>query len=113
MDKTVLITGASKGIGLCCAKGLKARGYRVFGTARQADGLAVLQANGIEALPLDLDDSKAIKQLISTVLDKTNGKLAAVVNNAGYGQPGAIEDLSGDLIRNQFDTQCFWSHRVN
>lgn len=104
---TILITGCSSGIGLCAAEGLAARGYRVFATARKAQDVAMLQAKGLEALQLDLDDSASIQAAVDEVLARTGGRLDALFNNAGYGQPGAVEDLSRSALRAQFETNLF------
>jgi len=107
MVKTVLITGAAKGIGLCCARGLKARGYRVIATARRPEDLQFLRQEGLEALPLDLNDSTSIQQFMTQLTTLTGNQLYALVNNAGYGQIGAVEDLSRSELRNQFETNVF------
>lgn len=107
MTKTIFITGASSGIGLCCALGLKARGYEVFASARRNRDLAALKAKGLHPIHLNLNDSASIQQAVTEVLDATGGKLDALFNNAGYGQPGAIEDLSRDSIRLQFEANVF------
>lgn len=107
MTRSILITGCSSGIGLCAAEGLQARGYRVFATARKAADVAMLMAKGLQALPLDLDDSASIQQALEQVLAATHGTLDALFNNAGYGQPGAVEDLSRATLRAQFETNLF------
>jgi len=107
MNKTILITGASSGIGHCCALGLKARGYRVFATARKTEDIQLLQAQGLESIYLDLNNSESIKNTVNTVLEKTHGTLDYLFNNAGFAQPGAVEDLSRDMIRVQFETNVF------
>lgn len=105
--KTILITGASSGIGFCCALGLKARGYRVFATVRQDDASKILQEKGIETVLLDLHDSNSIQTCLDKVLEKTGGTLDFLFNNAGFGQPGAIEDLNREAIRKQFEANVF------
>ncbi len=105
--RSILITGCSSGIGLCAAEGLAARGYRVFATARQLQDVAMLQAKGLEALQLDLDDSASIKAAVDEMFARTGGRLDALFNNAGYGQPGAVEDLSRSALRAQFETNLF------
>ena len=97
--KTILITGCSSGIGRCVAHGLKARGWRVFATTRQPADVARLQAEGLESLPLDLRDSTSIRMALAAVLERTEGRLDALVNNGAYGQPGAVEDLSRAALR--------------
>lgn len=105
--RSILITGCSSGIGLCVAEGLAARGYRVFATARKPQDVAQLQAKGLEALRLDLDDTASIHAAVDEVLVRTGGTLYALFNNAGYGQPGAVEDLSRAVLRAQFETNVF------
>jgi NAD(P)-dependent dehydrogenase (short-subunit alcohol dehydrogenase family) len=107
MARSILITGCSSGIGLCAAEGLAARGYRVFATARKAADVAMLHTKGLEALQLDLADSASIQAAVGEVLSRTEGRLDALFNNAGYGQPGAVEDLSRDVLRAQFETNLF------
>lgn len=114
IDRTVLITGCSSGIGYHVAVGLKARGYRVIATARQEPDVIRLQQTGLEALQLDLDNSQSIQQAVKQVLQLTDGKLYALFNNGAYGQPGAVEDLSRDVLRQQFETNLFgWLELTN
>jgi NAD(P)-dependent dehydrogenase (short-subunit alcohol dehydrogenase family) len=112
--KTILITGCSSGIGYCVASGLQQRGYRVFATARRAESVAALDAEGFESLQLDLDDSQSIQQAVDEILRRTGGELYAVFNNGAFGLPGAVEDLSRDAIRAQFETNFFgWLELTN
>lgn len=113
-EKTILITGCSSGIGYCVARGLQQRGYRVFATARRAESVEQLNAEGFESLQLDLDVSQSIKQAIDEVLRRTDGRLYAVFNNGAFGLPGAVEDLSRDAMRAQFETNFFgWLELTN
>jgi len=105
--RTVLITGCSTGIGYCCAKGLQQRGYRVFASARRAEDVERLRAEGLETLQLDLDDSRSIAEAVDSVLEQSSGNLYALFSNAGFGQAGAIEDLSRQALREQFETNFF------
>jgi len=107
VGKSVLITGCSSGIGLCVAKGLKERGYRVFATARKMQDVERLHAEGFESLQLDLDDSNSIQNAVDQVAKETNGQLYALFNNGAYGQPGAVEDLDRATLRAQFETNLF------
>lgn len=108
MDKkSILITGCSSGIGLCVAEGLARRGYRVFATARQAADVEMLAARGLESLQLDISDPESIRRAVDEVLQHTGGTLYALFNNAGYGQPGAVEDLRREVLREQFETNVF------
>lgn len=107
-QKNILITGCSSGIGLDVARGLQAQGWRVFATARRAEDVASLQAQGfIDALQLNVDDSHSIRTALDEVLQRTGGTLHALFNNAGYGQPGAVEDISRQAMRQQFETNLF------
>ena len=113
-DKSILITGCSSGIGLCVANGLKDRGYRVFATARNPDDVNTLQAQGHECLQLDLDDSESIRTALDSILEKTGGTLDGLFNNGAFGLAGAVEDLSRDAIRAQFETNVFgWLELTN
>lgn len=114
MKKSVLITGCSSGIGYCVAQGLQARGYRVFATARREESVAMLRSNGLESFRLDLNDSTSIRDAVSAVLQRTDGKLYGLFNNGAYGLPGAVEDLSREAIRAQFETNFFgWLELTN
>lgn len=111
--KSILITGCSSGIGLCAAQQLQARGYRVFASARKPKDVTRLRELGLtESLMLDLDDSTSIRTSVEQVLDKTDGKLYALFNNGAYGQPGAVEDLTRDTLRKQFETNLFGTHEL-
>lgn len=105
--KNILITGCSSGIGLCAALMLKERGYRVFAGARKREDVENLNKQGLEGIYLDLNDSVSLQRGLDTILMKTGGTLDALFNNAGFLQAGAIEDLSRDMIRAQFETNVF------
>jgi NAD(P)-dependent dehydrogenase (short-subunit alcohol dehydrogenase family) len=107
--RSILISGCSSGIGLACALGLQAAGWRVFATARQAEDVERLSNLGLEALSLDIADSHSIQVLVAELLSRTGGKLDALFNNAGFGLPGAVEDLSREAMRFQFETNVFGS----
>lgn len=105
--RSILITGCSSGIGHAAAHGLQSRGWRVFATARKATDVARLRTEGFEAFVLDLNDSRSIQTTVTRVLEITNGKIDALFNNGGYGQPGAVEDLTRDTLRAQMETNLF------
>lgn len=112
-EKTILITGCSSGIGLCVAKELKKRNYRVFASARKEQDVDTLKQNGFEdALQLDLDDPKSIQSAVTQVLEKTGGELYALFNNGAYGQAGAVEDLTRETLRKNFETNVFGTHEL-
>jgi NAD(P)-dependent dehydrogenase (short-subunit alcohol dehydrogenase family) len=110
--KTILITGCSTGIGYTTAKVLKNRGHTVIATARKADDVSRLQAEGFTSLRLDLADSNSIKLAIEQTLELTGGKLDGLFNNGAFGQPGAVEDLSREVLRFQFETNLFGTHEL-
>ncbi|MGD9389754.1 MAG: SDR family NAD(P)-dependent oxidoreductase, partial [Thioalkalispiraceae bacterium] len=111
-QKSILITGCSSGIGYCVAHGLKQRGYRVFASARKDEDVQKLREEGLEALQLDLTDSLSMKNAVHRVLQETDGELYALFNNGAYGQPGALEDVSTDNLRKQFETNVFGWHEL-
>ena len=112
--RSVLITGCSSGIGLCVAHGLKERGYRVFATARKQQDVDILNDAGLESLLLDLDDSASIRACVDEVLERSGGQIYGLFNNGAFGLPGAVEDLSRDALRAQFETNFFgWAELTN
>lgn len=111
-SRAVLITGCSSGIGLCLANGLRKRGYRVLATARKPEDVKTLADQGLEALPLDLDSSASINTAAADVLQRTHGRLYGLINNAGYGVAGAVEDLPRDALRAQFETNVFGTQEL-
>ncbi len=108
--RTVIVTGASSGIGAYCARALKAEGWRVFATARKPDDIAALEADGIEAFYLDYREPDSIAALVDAVLQRTGGTLHALFNNGAYAQPGAVEDLPVAALREQFEANFFGWH---
>ena len=112
--KTILITGCSSGIGHCVAHGLHKKGYRVFATARREESVKALQDEGLESLQLDLESSDSINKAVTEILHRTNGELYALFNNGAYAIPGAVEDLTREAMRTQFETNFFgWLELTN
>ncbi|MDZ7852081.1 MAG: SDR family oxidoreductase [Halomonas sp.] len=109
---SLLITGCSSGIGHAAAHAMVARGWRVFATARAEADVARLQEEGLEALALDLADSASIEAAVATVKERTGGRLTALFNNGAYGQPGAVEDLSREVLRQQLETNLLGTHEL-
>ncbi len=109
-SRTIIVTGASSGIGAHCARALKAEGWRVFATARKPEDLAALEAEGIEALYLDYAEPDSIAALAATVMERTGGTLDALFNNGAYAQAGAVEDLPVEALRAQFEANFFGWH---
>lgn len=110
--RTIIVTGCSSGIGAHCARALKAEGWRVFATVRKPEDLAPLEADGLEALRMDYTDATSIAALVDTVSARTGGRIDALFNNGAYGQPGAVEDLSTEVLRRQFETNLFGWHEL-
>ena len=102
-EQIVLVTGCSTGIGRAVVRELKARGHRPFATARRAESLAELTAEGIEALALDVNDPKSIDLAVSAVIARA-GRIDAVVNNAGINLFGPVAEVTLDEIRSIFET---------
>ena len=110
--KIVLITGCSTGIGYTTAVELKKRGHRVICSSRKEADVSRLQNEGFETLQLDLADTVSIQQAVKQLIELTEGKIDGLFNNGAYGQPGAIEDLSRDVLREQFETNFFGTHEL-
>lgn len=102
--RTLLITGCSSGIGYTAAKELAARGYDVIASARRADDVDNLRKEGIPSIQLDLADSDSIHAAVAEVRRRSNGLLYGLVNNGAFAMPGAVEDLSREAMRSQFET---------
>ncbi|WP_245419795.1 SDR family oxidoreductase [Phyllobacterium salinisoli] len=110
IPKTIIVTGCSSGIGAFCARALKAAGWRVFATARKPEDIETLRRDGLEAHYLDYRQPESIETLVKTVLTETGGRLDALYNNGAYAQPGAVEDLPVDALREQFEANFFGWH---
>lgn len=109
-QRSIIVTGCSSGIGAYCAEALHERGWRVFATARKDADIAALKAKGMEAHYLDYTEPQSIAVLADEVLRQTDGKLDALFNNGAYAQPGAIEDLPVEALRQQFEANFFGWH---
>ena len=111
MARSILITGCSSGIGLDAVRTMKSRGWRVIATARKADDIARLKSEeGVEVLHLELADPASIAACAEAALSLTGGKLDAIFSNAAHGQPGAVEDLTPDLLRHQIEVNLIGTH---
>jgi NAD(P)-dependent dehydrogenase (short-subunit alcohol dehydrogenase family) len=110
--KTVLITGCSTGIGYATAIELKNRGHKVIASARKEEDVARLQQEGFIAVQLDLADSVSIQEAVKKAIELADHKIDVLFNNAAFGQPGAVEDLSREVLRFQFETNLFGTHEL-
>lgn len=108
--KTILITGCSSGIGYATAHHLKNAGWRVITSCRKPEDVQRLQYEGFECIQLDVTDSIQIKEVFDYI--QTSGRLDAVFCNAGYGQPGAVEDIPREALREIFETNVFGTWEV-
>lgn len=106
--RTILVTGASSGIGAAIAERLAADGHRVFGTGRRTTGST---AEGVEMLPLDVCSDASVTTCVETVLQRA-GQIDVLVNNAGYLLSGAIEEISLEQAKAQFETNFFGVARM-
>ena len=111
MNKTALVTGASSGIGEETARTLHKLGYTVYAAARRTDRLEQLTPIGIHALTMDVTDDESMSSGIEKIITET-GRIDVLVNNAGYGSYGAIEDVSLDEARRQFEVNVFGLGRL-
>ncbi len=112
--RNILITGCSSGIGHCVAHGLARRGHRVIASCRRPEDVERLCGEGLTCIRLDLDDPDSIEQAVSEALALSGGRLDALFNNGAFGLAGAVEDLSRDALRAQFETNVFgWQELTN
>ncbi len=106
MAHPALITGCSSGIGRAVAQRLAREGWRVYATARTPDRIADLADSGCEIRQLDVTDRDAVESLVAEI-EQRHGAVGALVNNAGYGQQGPVEETPVDAFRAQFETNVF------
>lgn len=113
LSKHILITGCSSGIGYYCAKALHvSKDYKLYATCRSDEDVKRLKSEGFWACKLDLNDSKSIQNGLNEVLKASGGKLDMLFNNGAYGQTGAVEDLSVEALKEQFETNFFGTHEL-
>lgn len=108
----ILITGCSTGIGAATAQYLAKKGHTVYASARKIDSLADSVAAGAQALALDVTDEASMVEAVNTIVAE-HGRVGALVNNAGYAQFGAVEDVPVDLIRRQLETNVVGLARMS
>jgi NAD(P)-dependent dehydrogenase (short-subunit alcohol dehydrogenase family) len=110
-SRAVLITGCSTGIGRATAERLVAKGWPVYATARRLESIKDLADAGCKTLALDVCDEDSMSAAVAEV-EAQDGAVFALVNNAGYGQEGAVEEVSMDDVRRQFETNVFGLSRL-
>ena len=111
MPQVILLTGASSGIGAATARALLAAGHTVYGAARRADRLVELETTGFHPLELDVTDDESLVRAVDTIME-AEGRIDGLVNNAGYGEFGSLEDTPMDKARYQFDVNVFGVARL-
>ena len=111
MRKTALITGASSGIGKAAARALCEAGFTVYAAARHTERMEDIKSDKIIPIALDLTDDASIERCVNTILKK-EGHIDALINNAGYGSYGAIEDVPPEEARRQFAVNVFGLARL-
>jgi NAD(P)-dependent dehydrogenase (short-subunit alcohol dehydrogenase family) len=111
MAKTALITGCSSGIGRATAEAFLEAEWTAYATARDESAISDLETAGCETAALDVTDDKQVESVVAQVIEDT-GRIDCLVNNAGYGQFGPIEDLPTERVREQFETNTFGPHRL-
>ena len=105
--RSILITGASSGIGLDAAVTLRCRGWRVLAACRRPEDAARLAGMGLETLSLDLASEASVAAVADAAAERTGGRLDALFNNAAFATPGAVEDLPRAALREIFETNLF------
>ncbi len=122
VSRTILVTGASSGIGLASALALKARGFRILATARKPEDLHRLRdEHGFEPIYLELSDERSVAVCAARALQLTTGgttreapgsDLYGLFNNAAFGQLGAVEDLTAAVLRHQLEVNVIGGHEL-
>lgn len=110
-SRAVLITGCSSGIGRATAQRLAKADWDVYATARRLESIRDLEAAGCRILPLDVTDEDSMERAVAAVVG-THGAVGALVNNAGYSQSGAVEEVTMSEARRQFETNFFGAVRL-
>lgn len=111
MIKTVLITGASAGIGKATAIFLAQKGYKVYGGARRVELMDDLKTYGVKPIALDVTDENSMSTCVNKILNE-NGRIDILINSAGLGSYGALEDVSLAEAKNQLDVNLFGTSRL-
>ena len=111
MKRVALVTGASSGIGLEAAKLFAQRGYTVYAAARSMDKLNAIASDGIHPVSLDVTNDESMQACVQQILD-TDGRIDVLVNNAGYGSFGALEDVPANEAHRQMDVNVFGLARM-
>ena len=109
--KVILITGASSGMGYQTARILAEQGHRVYGAARRVEKIEELAPYGVQALRLDITNEQSVTQVVQELIER-EGRIDVLINNAGYGYFGAIEDVPISDAKHQFEVNIFGLARI-
>ena len=112
MNKTVYISGCSTGIGFFLTKALHEKGYKVIASCRKIEDVLRLQALGIKTLQMDVSAPSSLQTAVEPLLEYTCGKVDILINNAGIGQSGALEDIDQETMLHIFQTNVFGLHEL-
>ncbi|AWK11842.1 DUF1776 domain-containing protein [Streptomyces spongiicola] len=110
-SKVALVTGASSGIGEAAALELLARGFTVYGAARRVERMSALAEQGVRAIAMDVTDEGSMRDGVDRIVAET-GRIDVLVNNAGYGSYGPVEEVALDEARYQFEVNLFGAARL-
>ena len=110
-NKIILLTGASSGIGYDTAVALAKQGHKVYAAARRVERMEPLREWGVVPIQMDVTDEASMRQGVQTLLDR-EGRIDVLVNNAGYGFFGAVENVPMDDARNQLEVNIFGLARL-
>ncbi|ELY2741922.1 SDR family oxidoreductase [Cronobacter turicensis] len=112
MQKSLLITGCSSGIGLACAHELRRQGYQILAACRKPDDVARMNTLGFTGIELDLDSPQSVEAAAQEVIRLTNNRLYGIFNNGGYGVYGPLSTISRAQMEQQFSTNFFGAHQL-
>lgn len=111
MNKVALITGASSGMGKSTANILHRQGYKVYGAARRTEKMSDLEEKGMGVLSMDITDDSSVESAINEIINK-EGRIDILINNAGYGSYGSVEDVPIEEAKRQFEVNMFGLARI-
>ncbi|ELQ6016209.1 SDR family oxidoreductase [Cronobacter sakazakii] len=112
MQKSLLITGCSSGIGLACAHELRRQGFQIIAACRKPDDVARMNTLGFTGIELDLDSPQSVEAAAQEVIRLTNNRLYGIFNNGGYGVYGPLSTISRAQMEQQFSTNFFGAHQL-
>ncbi|NHV09552.1 SDR family oxidoreductase [Cronobacter turicensis] len=112
MQKSLLITGCSSGIGLACAHELRRQGFQILAACRKPDDVARMNTLGFTGIELDLDSPQSVEAAAQEVIRLTNNRLYGIFNNGGYGVYGPLATISRAQMEQQFSANFFGAHQL-